>query len=96
MKIIGSSGPNSEGKDFEYLWPEMKKLKVDLVDEHFYRPEDWFLNSGSRYDNYDRKGPKVFAGEYAFGTYMQLVCSEPIRTQQGNKRNSSDYGQESS
>lgn len=65
MKIIGSSGPNSEGKDFEYLWPEMKKLKVDLVDEHFYRPEEWFLNSGNRYDNYDRKGPKVFAGEYA-------------------------------
>lgn len=43
----------------------MKKLKVDLVDEHFYRPEDWFLKSGNRYDNYDRKGPKVFAGEYA-------------------------------
>lgn len=65
IKIIGSSGPNSEGKDFEFLWPEMKKLKVDIVDEHFYRPEDWFLKSGSRYDNYDRKGPKVFAGEYA-------------------------------
>ena len=65
MKIIGSSGPNSEGKDFEYLWPEMKRLKVDLVDEHFYRPENWFLKSGNRYDNYDRKGPKVFAGEYA-------------------------------
>ena len=139
IKIIGSSGPNSEGKDFEYLWPEMKKLKVDLVDEHFYRPEDWFLNSGSRYDNYDRKGPKVFAGEYAchgkgkkwnhfhaslleaafltgvernadivhmatyapllahvegwLCTYMQLVCSEPVRTQQGNKRNPSHYGQ---
>ena len=65
MKIIGSSGPNSEGKDFDYLWPEMKKLKVDLVDEHFYRPESWFLAQGARYDNYDRKGPKVFAGEYA-------------------------------
>lgn len=65
IKIVGSSGPQSEGKDFEYLWPEMKKLKVDLVDEHFYRPETWFLNSGNRYDNYDRKGPKVFAGEYA-------------------------------
>lgn len=65
IKIIGSSGPNSEGKDFDYLWPEMKKLKVDLVDEHFYRPENWFLKSGNRYDNYDRKGPKVFAGEYA-------------------------------
>ena len=65
IKIIGSSGPNSEGKDFDYLWPEMKNLKVDLVDEHFYRPEDWFLSQGKRYDGYDRKGPKVFAGEYA-------------------------------
>ena len=65
IKIVGSSGPNSEGKDFDYLWPEMKRLKVDLVDEHFYRPESWFLAQGARYDNYDRKGPKVFAGEYA-------------------------------
>ena len=65
IKLIGSSGPNSEGKDFDYLWPEMRKLKVDLVDEHFYRNEQWFLSQGSRYDNYDRKGTKVFAGEYA-------------------------------
>ena len=65
MKIVGSSGPNSEGKEFDYLWPEMKRLKADLVDEHFYRPESWFLAQGARYDNYDRKGPKVFAGEYA-------------------------------
>lgn len=65
IKIIGSSGPDSEGKQFEYLWPEMRKLKADLVDEHFYRPESWFLSQGNRYDNYDRKGPKVFAGEYA-------------------------------
>lgn len=65
IKIVGSSGPNSEGKDFDYLWPEMRKLKADLVDEHFYRPESWFLAQGARYDNYDRKGPKVFAGEYA-------------------------------
>lgn len=65
IKIIGSSGPSSEGEQFEYLWPEMKRINVDLVNEHFYRPESWFLNQGSRYDNYDRKGPKVFAGEYA-------------------------------
>jgi alpha-L-arabinofuranosidase len=65
VKIVGSSGPDSEGKQFDYLWPEMKRLNADLVDEHFYRPETWFLNQGARYDNYDRKGPKVFAGEYA-------------------------------
>ena len=65
IKIVGSSGPNSEGDQFDYLWPEMKRLGADLVDEHFYRPEAWFLSQGARYDSYDRKGPKVFAGEYA-------------------------------
>lgn len=65
IKIIGTSGPNSEGEDFDFLWPEMRKIGADLVDEHFYRPETWFLQSGNRYDNYPRKGPKVFAGEYA-------------------------------
>lgn len=65
IKIVGSTGPDSEGDKFDYLWPEMKRVKADLVDEHFYRPEDWFLAQGARYDNYDRKGPKVFAGEYA-------------------------------
>lgn len=43
----------------------MKNIGVDFVDEHFYRPEDWFMNQASRYDIYDRKGPKVYAGEYA-------------------------------
>ena len=65
IKIIGSSGPQSEGEDFDYLWPEMRRLKVDLVDEHFYRSPEWFLNGAKRYDSYDRQGPKVFAGEYA-------------------------------
>ena len=65
IKLVGSSGPDSEGKQFDYLWPEMRRLGADLVDEHFYRPYDWFLREGARYDNYDRKGPRVFAGEYA-------------------------------
>ncbi len=65
IKLIGTSGPDSEGKKFDIGWKAMKQQKVDLVDEHFYRPESWFLNSGLRYENYDRKGPKVFAGEYA-------------------------------
>ena len=77
MQIVGTSGPDSEGKMFEKGWEAMKRLKADLVDEHFYRNEDWFLGNaagkekygnncgGLRYENYDRKGPKVFAGEYA-------------------------------
>lgn len=65
IKIIGSSGPSADGDKFDYLWPEMKRLKVDLVDEHYYKDPQWFLKSAKRYDNYDRKAPAVFAGEYA-------------------------------
>ncbi len=65
IKIVGSSGPSASGDKFDYLWPEMKRLKADLVDEHYYQPEEFFLTQADRYDSYDRKGPKVFAGEYA-------------------------------
>ena len=65
IKIVGSSGPGPDGKDFEDGWKAMTDLGADLVDEHFYRPIQWFLDNVNRYDNYDRKGPKVFAGEYA-------------------------------
>ena len=65
IQIIGSTGPRPSGARFDYLWPKMRELGVDLVDEHFYRNEEWFLASGTRYDDYSRTGPKVFAGEYA-------------------------------
>ncbi len=65
IKIIGTSGPNAEGGEFDRGWVAMKEQKVDLVDEHYYRPIDWFKNEWNRYDRYDRTGPKVFAGEYA-------------------------------
>ena len=70
IKIVGSSGPMPDDTPdntyrFEDGWKAMKELKADLVDEHYYRDEEWFLTNGLRYDTYDRKGPKVFAGEYA-------------------------------
>ena len=65
IQLVGSAGPSAEGDRFEYLWPEMKRLKADLVDEHYYKAPEWFLANAARYDSYDRKGPKVFAGEYA-------------------------------
>lgn len=65
IKIVGSSGPSASGKRFDYGWKEMKRLKADLVDEHYYMSPDWFYSNATRYDKYSRKGPKVFAGEYA-------------------------------
>ncbi len=40
-------------------------LPVDLLDEHYYRSPDWFAGAFHKYDSYDRKGPKIYVGEYA-------------------------------
>ena len=71
MLVIGSSGPSADGDRFDQLWKEMKRLDVDMVDEHYYKNPEWFLNNAGRYDNYSRKGPKVFAGEYACHDYPE-------------------------
>lgn len=65
IEIVASSGTDPEGERFAYLDKELRAMNIDIIDEHYYRSPDWFLNNAKRYDNYDRKGPKVFAGEYA-------------------------------
>jgi alpha-N-arabinofuranosidase len=68
IALVSSSGPGDSGKQFDYLWGQMRELKADIVDEHYYMPPKWFLANARRYDKYDRNGPKVFAGEYAAQT----------------------------
>lgn len=65
--LITSAGWTSQGKDFDFAqqWMKTTDIKADLIDEHFYKKPEWFLNNVQRYDNYDRNLPKVFAGEYA-------------------------------
>lgn len=65
ITIVSGSGPSPDGEFFEYGWKELKKLNAQIVDEHYYNSPEWFLENATRYDKYDRKGPKVFAGEYA-------------------------------
>lgn len=92
IQIIGSAGPWPDGKEYDYLWPEMRKAGVDLVDEHFYKNEEFFLSEANRYDRYSRKGPKVFAGEYAchgtgkkWNRYYSSICEAALMT--GIERN---------
>jgi alpha-L-arabinofuranosidase len=37
----------------------------DLIDEHYYDTPEFFMRQASRYDTYDRNGPRIFVGEYA-------------------------------
>jgi len=65
IKIVNSSGTDPNGDKFDYLDKELRAMNADIIDEHYYRAPQWFLENAARYDNYDRKGPKIFAGEYA-------------------------------
>ncbi len=65
IKLISSAGPSPDGKDFTFAWKRLRELNADIVDEHYYRDPAFFLKNATRYDSYDRSGPKVFAGEYA-------------------------------
>ncbi|MDP9078951.1 MAG: alpha-L-arabinofuranosidase [Bacteroidota bacterium] len=65
MKLVSSVGPDPDGPKFDFLNSTFRGLHADILDEHYYRSPQWFLDNAKRYDNYDRKGPKIFAGEYA-------------------------------
>lgn len=59
MVIIG----NVDAFDFNPKW--RNNHPVDYVDEHYYRTPRWFIDRYHKYDGYDRRGPKVYVGEYA-------------------------------
>jgi alpha-N-arabinofuranosidase len=65
IKIVTSNGPAPEGELFDYADKSLRALRADIIDEHYYNKPEWFLKNAARYDQYDRKGPKIFAGEYA-------------------------------
>jgi alpha-L-arabinofuranosidase len=75
MKLVTSSGTDPNGERFDYLNGELRKMKADIIDEHFYRRPEWFFENANRYDNYDRNGAKIFAGEYA-GQSDKIVSIE--------------------
>jgi alpha-N-arabinofuranosidase len=65
IKLIAAAGPSPDGAEFEFAWEKFGALEADIIDEHYYRPPEWFIANANRYDTYERTGPKVFAGEFA-------------------------------
>jgi alpha-N-arabinofuranosidase len=53
------------GKDWLSQLQHLSSRVPDLVDEHYYYSPMQMMNDAARYDGYERKGPKVFIGEWA-------------------------------
>ncbi len=75
IQLVVSAGPFPAGEPFDSMWTTWRSLHADIVDEHYYQSPEWFLQNSTRYDHYDRSGPKVFAGEYAAQT-VQATSTE--------------------
>jgi alpha-N-arabinofuranosidase len=43
----------------------LKRMKPDVLDDHYYKRADDFFADVRHYDNVDRNGPKIFVGEWA-------------------------------
>jgi alpha-N-arabinofuranosidase len=65
IELVSSAGPSPSDDRFKFLWPQLRELDADIVDEHSYAMPDWFRDQAARYDDYSRNGPQVFMGEYA-------------------------------
>ena len=65
ISIVASSGTDPNGERFDFLNTALRKMNIDLIDEHYYRKPEWFQENARKYDQYPRTGSKVFAGEYA-------------------------------
>ncbi|MBT2563878.1 alpha-L-arabinofuranosidase C-terminal domain-containing protein, partial [Pedobacter sp. ISL-64] len=75
FKLIYSSGTGPDGDRFDLLNTTLRSNNADFIDEHYYRPADWFLKNAGRYDNYPRNGSKVFVGEYAVHADNSIIGS---------------------
>lgn len=43
----------------------LKRIKPDVMDDHYYKRADEFFEDVKHYDTVDRSGPKIFVGEWA-------------------------------
>jgi alpha-N-arabinofuranosidase len=44
---------------------EVKSVKPDMIDDHYYKRAEEFFDDAHHYDKKDRSGPKIFVGEWA-------------------------------
>ena len=79
IQVVGTVGPFFDGSDYEYGWELARKENVDIVDEHYYVSPGWYIHNQDFYDKYDRKGTKVYLGEWASqNRFMENALAEAL------------------
>lgn len=77
ITVVGTVGPAPSGQDYEQGWAYARQTNIPIVDEHSYQAPSWWFHNLDHYDSADRKGPKVYLGEYgSWGTGLINGLSE--------------------
>lgn len=75
ITIVGTAGVNSHPhnqQDYVKGWEIAEELELEILDEHYYEPKEFFLST-RQYDSYPRdRKTKVYLGEYASKDYTLL------------------------
>lgn len=83
--IVGTAGPGSHpgNRDYETSWKFAEEIGLPIIDEHYYEPTQYYLDS-RQYDNYPRdRKTKVYLGEYSAqnrgrGNQLQDALAEAL------------------
>ena len=65
--IVGTAGPGSHpgNRDYDEAWKFADQIGLPIMDEHYYEPTQYYLDS-RQYDSYPRdRKTKVYLGEYS-------------------------------
>lgn len=63
--VIGTTGPFTDGRDYDEGWKFAREQNLPMVDEHGYKSPDWYWHNLARFDAYERGSALVYLGEYA-------------------------------
>ena len=83
--IVGTAGPGSHpgNRDYEAGWKLADEIGLPIIDEHYYEPTHYYLDS-RQYDQYPRdRKTKVYLGEYSAqnrgrGNQLQDALAEAL------------------
>jgi alpha-L-arabinofuranosidase len=84
IKLVGTSGLGWQTPLFDL----MERNGVDISDEHYYMPPEWFIENIGRFDRVERGRTKIFVGEYASNGNRQFNAVAEAAYLTGLERNS--------
>lgn len=78
IKLIGSSGPSSDGALNDYAQKVAMETGTDMIDEHFYQSCEWLLANYNKYENSTSPADLLISEYSSRGNSLFNALSEAV------------------